>query len=164
MRSYSVVGRAEVGWDQFHCKMMILLPQLFLCLCDDFNFFSSACFVQQHHPLIRQGGRDGQHSLTWDCCKCFVTMGRGWDLESSTSISHTLLQLEAGGDGLNSFCVIYSEKPAFPYLLWRTARSWERCTHPGWPKSPPTQAGHLWLWFLVTAICKHWVFPACKTV
>lgn len=125
------------------------------CICDDFIFFSSAWFVQQHHPLIRQrGGCSGQCSLTLGCCQCFVTLGRG--VRSSVFHIHQphSFQLEAGSDGLNSFCVIYSEEPAFPYLLWRTGRSWGRCAHPGWPKSCPAPAGHLWLWSLVTALCQ----------
>lgn len=97
----------------------------------------------------------------WGCCKCFVSVGRG--LRSGVFNTHQPHITAAGGGGLNSFCVIYSEKPAFPYLLWRTSRSQGRCTHAGWSKSPPAQEhrapvalvlGHCHVQAMSTSACK----------
>lgn len=125
---------------------------------DGFIFFSSACFVQQH-PLRRQPRWPLWAILHW-CeagCNCFVTLGkrvRSSPLSHPSATDYLHQLIEAESDGLNSFCVIYSEEPALPHPLWRTTRSQGRCTHPGWPKSPPAQAGHLQPWFMATATCR----------
>lgn len=103
MRSCSVVGRAEVAWEQFRCKMMrhfassSFKHNFFMYVCEYFIFFSSAWFAQQH-PLTRQLRWPLWAILRW--CEVAATVlwpwGRKLGLVSfhihQPQISHRLLK------------------------------------------------------------------------